>query len=78
MHPIDSYPTISRGLEQLRKEAEHERLRRVARLRRLGKLSSLRGFVAWIDSHLLRWGQKTEHVRIVGKTLNRVPTSPHH
>lgn len=78
MHPIDSYPTIQRGLEELRKEAERERLVRVARLRKLGHLSTLRRLVAWVGSHLARWGQKPVYGRTVRKTSNSVPASPHH
>ena len=78
MQPLDSYPTIQRGVEELRKEAECERLIRTAKLRKLGHLNTLRQSVAWIGSHLARWGRKSEHVRTAGKTLNWVPTSPHH
>jgi len=76
MHPIDSYPTIQRGLEELRKEEEREWLIRAARLRRLGQLGTLRRFIAWVGSHLV--GQKSEHVRTARKTLDWVPASPHH
>jgi hypothetical protein len=78
MHPLDSYPTIQKGLGELRKEAECERLRRAARLRQLGRLSTLRRFVTWVGGRLARWSLKAEHVGTAEKTLNWVPTSPHH
>ncbi len=78
MHPIDTYSTIQRGLEELRQEAERERLMRVARLRKLSNLGTLRRSVAWVGSHLVRWGQKLGHVRTPRKTLDSVPASPHH
>ena len=78
MHPIDSYPTIQRGLEELRQEAERERLVRAARLRKLGHLGIVRRFIAWAGSHLARRQRKPEHVYTPRKTLNSVPASPHH
>jgi hypothetical protein len=78
MHPIDNYSTIQRGLEELRQEAERERLIRAARLQKLDHPVTLRRFVAWIGSHLARRHQKPEHIYTPRKTSNAVPASPHH
>lgn len=78
MHPINNYPTIQRGLEELRREAERERLMRVARLRKLSSLEVLKQLVTWVGFHLGRWRKKPERVRTLRKPLDSVPASPHH
>jgi len=78
MHPIDQYPTIQRGLDELRRQGERERLARVARLRKSSNLRFLWRSVTWVSSHLVRRGQNPGHVRTLRKTLDSVPASPHH
>ena len=78
MHPINNYPTIQRGLEELRREAERERLMRVARLRKLSSLEVLKQLVTWVGFHLGRWRKKPERVRTLRQPLDSVPASPHH
>ncbi len=78
MHPIDNYPTIQRGLEEMRRQAERERLARVARLRKSSVLRTIWQFITRVSIHLVRADQKPEHVRTLRKTSNSVPASPHH
>lgn len=78
MHPIDNYPTIQRGLEEMRRQAERERLVRMARLQKASNLKTLWQASMRAASHLVRWGQKPGHVRTLTKRLDSVPSSPHH
>lgn len=78
MHPIDNYPTIQRGLEEIRRQAERERLARMARLRKASSLKTLWQSSIRTARHLVRWSQKLRHVRTLTKRLDSVPTSPHH
>ena len=87
MHPIDPYhyPTIQRGLEELRRQAEQERLIRAAKLRKVINLrnpvwmkGNLRRSIAWVGIHLARLGQKLMHAGIARETLHSPPASPHH
>ena len=78
MHPIDHYPTIQRGLDELRRQAEQERIIRAAKLRKQMNSRLVRRFVNWVGTHLVRWGQKLGHFGPSRKTLDSFPASPHH
>ena len=87
MHPIDHYPTLRRGHEELLRRAEYERMARKARIRKSMNWKFHRKIAGWLGIHLVRWGEKLEKFRtFAGRqpTPTRVrvspplKTSPHH
>lgn len=78
MHPIDQYSTIQRGLEELRRQAEQERLMRAAKLRKRINLTRFWRSINWAGTHLVRWGKKLERVGTPRETLHSASASPHH
>ena len=78
MHPIDHYTTIRRGQEELLRQAERERMLRIARINKLVNRKAHLEFASWLGTHLVRWGQKLEHFGTPGGRHQMPSTSPHH
>jgi hypothetical protein len=60
MHPVDHYETLRRGREELLRQAEYERMARIATVKQARNWTLYRKAVNWLGTHLVRRGEKHE------------------
>jgi hypothetical protein len=78
MHPIDHYTTIRRGREELLRQAEHQRLLRIARVKRLAHQQVHVAFARWFGRQLVSWRQRLERFGTRDNGPHAPLTAPHH
>ncbi len=74
MRPIEQYVTIRKGQVELRRQAEHEQMIGVARLKQWMHAKILRKIAGWLGTRLVTEGRKREWCRALSQTYS----SPHH
>jgi len=60
MHPIDDYAMLQRRHEELRRQAEYERMARAADFKKRTNQQLPWNFANWLGVHMVKWGQKLE------------------
>jgi hypothetical protein len=78
MYPYDHYNTIRRGQEELLRQAEHERMLRAVRMKKLAHRKVHLEFAQWLAKHLVSWGQRLGRLGTLGEPRHPASTSPHH
>jgi hypothetical protein len=78
MHPMFEYETLRRGREELLRQAELERMARLAMVKDRIRRGFRQRFAHWLGSQMVRWGRQLEHFGKCGQPASLWPASPHH